>query len=67
MRHISELILRMAQENPNWGYTRMQGALANVNHKVGRGTIANVLKRNASGLLHRAFSGTTQTHKVVNV
>jgi putative transposase len=46
MRHISELIVRMAEENPSWGYTRIQGALANLSHKVGRGTIANVLKRN---------------------
>jgi putative transposase len=45
MRHISELIVRMAQENPGWGYTRIQGALANLSHKVGRGTVANVLKR----------------------
>jgi transposase InsO family protein len=46
MREISDLIVRMAQENPSWGYTRMQGALANLNHKVGRGIVANVLKRN---------------------
>jgi putative transposase len=46
MRLISELIVRMAQDNPGWGYTRIQGALANLSHKVGRGTIANVLKRN---------------------
>lgn len=36
----------MAQDNPGWGYTRIQGALANLKHKVGRGTVANVLKRN---------------------
>src|SRR5450755_1708549 len=29
MRHISELIVRMAQDNPSWGYTRIQGALDN--------------------------------------
>ena len=46
MREISELIMRMEQDNPRWGYTRIQGALANLSHKVGRGTIANVLKRN---------------------
>jgi putative transposase len=44
MRELSELIVRMAQDNPSWGYTHIQGALANVRHKVGRGTIANVLK-----------------------
>jgi putative transposase len=46
MREISQLIVRMAQENPDWGYTRIQGALANLTHQVGRGTIANVLKHN---------------------
>jgi len=36
----------MAQENRGWGYTSIQGALANLDRKVGRGTITNVLKRN---------------------
>jgi len=45
-RHLSELIVRMVQDNRGWRYARIQGALANLNHKVGRGTIANVLKRN---------------------
>jgi hypothetical protein len=46
MREISQLIVRMAQENPSWGYTRIQGALADLNHRVGRGTVANVLRAN---------------------
>ena len=46
MREISQLIVRMAKENPSWGYIRIQGALANLKHTVGRGTVANVLKRN---------------------
>jgi putative transposase len=46
IQEIEELIVRMAQENPGWGYTRIQGALANLSHQVRRGTIANVLERN---------------------
>lgn len=40
---IVQLIIRMALENRSWGYTRIQGALANLGHDVSRGTIANVL------------------------
>jgi putative transposase len=43
---IVDLVLRMALENPSWGYTRIRGALANLGHQVGRGTVANILKEN---------------------
>ena len=41
---IRRLVIRMALENPSWGYTRIQGALKNLGHRVARATVARVLK-----------------------
>src|SRR5437763_6274522 len=41
---IEALVIRMAEENRDWGYRRIQGALANLGHDLAHGTIANILK-----------------------
>jgi putative transposase len=41
---IVDLILRFAKENPDWGYDRIQGALANVGYHISDQTVGNVLK-----------------------
>jgi len=41
---IQQWVVRMATENRDWGYRRIQGALANLGYQVGRGTLANILK-----------------------
>jgi putative transposase len=44
MKEIRELIVRMAGENPSWGYARIQGQLKHLDHRVAPSTIAKVLK-----------------------
>jgi putative transposase len=41
---IIKLLLCMARENPTWGYDRLQGALANLGHKISDSTVANILR-----------------------
>jgi putative transposase len=41
---IQQWVVRMATENRDWGYRRIQGALANLGYQVGRSTVANILK-----------------------
>ena len=43
---VVEFVLRMARENPSWGYDRIQGALANLGHRISDTTVGNILKAN---------------------
>ena len=42
---IEILVIRMAEENREWGYRRIQGALSNLGHEIARSTIADILQR----------------------
>jgi transposase len=38
------LVVRMARENESWGYKRIQGQLSNVGFRIGKTSVANILK-----------------------
>src|SRR6201982_2985348 len=42
---IKRLVVRMAKENPSWGYDRIVGALANLGHPLSDQTVGNILNR----------------------
>jgi transposase InsO family protein len=42
---IEQLVVRMAEEHPTWGYRRIQGALANLGHRLDTITVRNILHR----------------------
>lgn len=41
---IAALVVRMANENPTWGYTRIRGGLKHLGHDVARNTIKAILQ-----------------------
>jgi hypothetical protein len=42
---IESLIVRMAKENPSWGYDRIVGALGNLGYPLSDQTVGNILRR----------------------
>jgi transposase InsO family protein len=46
---VEQLVLRMAEDNPRWGYRRIQGALANLGYLIDKITVRNILRRHHIG------------------
>jgi transposase len=42
-RHIRELVVRLAQENTSWGYTRIRDVMKHLGHEIGRTTVQRIL------------------------
>jgi putative transposase len=46
-RNIQALVLRLARENPGWGYRRIHGELAGLGVKIAASTVWGILKTNS--------------------
>ena len=42
---IEQWVVRMAKENPDWGYDRIVGAMANLGYRLSDQTVGNILQR----------------------
>jgi transposase InsO family protein len=70
---IRALVLRMARENPTWGYRRIQGELVGLGHQIAASTVWKILKAagidpapQRSGPAWRQFL-TAQAHTILAV
>jgi putative transposase len=64
---IETLVVRLAEENRDWGYRRIQGALFNLGHEIAPSTIAEILERKgiepAPEPTHQPGGGPSRKHR----
>jgi hypothetical protein len=46
---IRELVLRLARENPTWGYRRVHGELSRLGHRISQATVRRILRSGRRG------------------
>lgn len=56
---VKALVLRIARENPTWGYDRIAGALANLAHSVSDESVGNILREHGIELAPKRCRQTT--------
>ena len=54
---IEALVLRFAQENSDWGYDRIAGAIQNLGYEISDETVGNILKRHGISPSRRRKGG----------
>jgi putative transposase len=65
-QHIRDLALRLAQQNPGWGYRRVHGELSRLGHQVSEATVRRILRarrhRSAPHGLDTSWQAFLRTH-----
>ncbi|HEX7531100.1 MAG TPA: helix-turn-helix domain-containing protein, partial [Pyrinomonadaceae bacterium] len=46
---LEDLVVRLARDNPSWGYDRIAGAVHNLGHQISDQTVGNILQRHGLG------------------
>ena len=46
---LEDLVVRLARDNPSWGYDRIAGAVHNLGHNISDQAVGNILLRNGLG------------------